>query len=162
MICYDQEKMMIPEDLKFFSFIYECRAWVLTPLLVAWLLGAFYFLCRRKKIFFLWLLLFPLGIQLPNLGATYCGWRYRMELRDRFARAPVGWTDSFSSRPINLDLMPPEIRAEYAKHNYHPRFRDLKAQIVGMIVFTPFLYLTGGGLFLLVSLGYFPKRGENP
>jgi hypothetical protein len=39
--------------------------------------------------------------------------------------------------------MPDEISTEYAKHNYHPRYRDLKAMVLGTIVITPSLYALG-------------------
>ena len=141
--------MDLPEDLKIFSMIYEYRGYVLLPLLAAWLCAGGWLLLRGRKSFFLALLFFPLCIQPLNLAAVYCGWQYRMELRDRYARSPVGWRDEFSRGAVNITLMPPEIRAEYAKHNYHPRFRDLKAMTAGIVVFTPLLYLAGGGLFLL-------------
>ena len=38
-----------------------------------------------------------------------------------------------------------------AKHNYHPRFRDLKALAAGTIVFTPLLYLFGGVGWLIAA-----------
>jgi hypothetical protein len=47
--------------------------------------------------------------------------------------------------------MPPTIRAEYAKHNYHPRFRDMKALGVGTVVLTPLLYILGGLIFIVIS-----------
>ena len=145
--------MNIPEDLKIFSLIYEYRWGLLIPLLVGWLFGVFYFLFHGKKIFFLWLLLFPLLIQPLNIAATYSGWHYRMALRKRFAQmdSGSGWTNPDSSRPINLNLMPPEIRAEYAKHNFHPRFRDLKAMTAGTILLIPFLYAAGGVCFWLFA-----------
>lgn len=59
-----------------------------------------------------------------------------MKLYDRFARTPEGGHD--------IDCMPPEVHAEYAKHNYHPRARDIKAQVAGCTAMVPFLYLCGG------------------
>ena len=142
--------MNIPDDLKLLSFIYENRSWVLLPLIVLWGIGGFYLLFRLKKLFFLWLLIFPLVIQPLALGATYCGLRYRMELRERFAKTEYGWSDEFTSRAVNINLMPPEIYSEYAKHNFSPRYRDLKAQCVGIVVFTPILYAMGGLLWVVV------------
>ena len=52
--------MTIPDDLKIFSFIYEYRFFALVPLYALWIAGGFYFLSRLKKVFFLWLLIFPL------------------------------------------------------------------------------------------------------
>ena len=64
-----------------------------------------------------------------------------MELYDRFAKTPHGWH--------NIDYMPPVPRAEYAKHNYRPRFRDIKAQVASTIANTPILYALGGLAFLI-------------
>ena len=144
--------MTVPADLKIFSFIYEYRLWVLLPLVILWAVGGFYLLFRLKKLFFLWLLIFPLMLQPLNIAATWCGWHYRMELRNRFAQSNRGWTDSYTTRPININLMPDEIHAEYAKHNYHPRYRDLKAMAVGTIVITPILYALGGLTFVTIIL----------
>ena len=151
---------MIPQDLKIFSLIYESRIFFLLPLYLIWFFGGFYFLFQLKKVYFLWILIFPLLLQPLNLAVTYCGWHYRMELRERFAKTDYGYSDSYSSRAVNIDLMPPEIRAEYARNNYHPRFRDMKAMIIGTIVLTPILYLSGGGLFGLIFLIRKRKRSS--
>ena len=133
-----------PKDLIIFSFIYEYHHFVLLPLVVLWIAGGFYFLFRLKKVFFLWLLIFPLLISPLQIACVYSGWHYRMELYDRFAKTPHGWHD--------IDCMPPAIRAEYAKHNYRPRFRDIKALAVGTIVLTPLLYVMGGTAFAAIAL----------
>ena len=148
---------MIPDDLKIFSLIYEYRAYVLLPLLAAWIVGAGYLLCRRKRIFFLWLALFPIVIQGLGVAAIYSGWHYRMELRDRFARRPDD-----PPTYININLMPPAIRAEYAKHNYRPRYRDIKASIAGIIVMTPLLYAVGGTLFAIAVIWHNSKKKSDP
>ena len=144
--------MNIPDDLKIFSFIYEYRLWGLLPLVILWTVGGFYLLFRLKKLFFLWLLIFPLVLSPLQIACVYSGWHYRMELRNRFAQTNRGWTDSYTTRPININLMPDEIHAEYAKHNYRPRFRDMKALAVGTIVITPILYALGGLAFIVISL----------
>lgn len=144
--------MTIPTDLKIFSFIYEYRLWVLVPLYTVWIMIGFHFLIRLKKVFFLWLLIFPLLLSPLNIAFVYSGWHYRMELRDRFARDKTGWSDPYTGYPINLNVMPPEILAEYAKHDYHPRFRDMKAMFFGTIVLTPFLFALGGLSFLIIIL----------
>lgn len=144
--------MAIPDDLKIFSLIFEYRFFVLIPFYAVWLLGSCYLLFRLKKMFFLWLLLFPLVLSPLHIATTWCGWHYRMELRNRFAQTDRGWSDEFTrDHSIDIDRMPPKIRAEYAKHNYHPRFRDMKAMVVGTIVFTPLLYASGGLVFLLIA-----------
>ena len=135
--------MTIPDDLKIFSLIYEYRHFILFPLVALWIAGAFYFLFRLKKVFFLWLLIFPLFLSPLQIAFVYSGWHYRMEFYDRFAKTPHGWHD--------IDCMPPTIRAEYAKHNYHPRFRDMKALGVGTVVLTPLLYILGGLIFIVIS-----------
>ena len=136
----------VPDDLKIFSWIYEYRGFVLLPLLIGWVVILWRLLIRRRKVFFLWLLVLPVVIQGLNVAAVYSGWHYRMELRDRFARVPG---DRFGATDINL--MPPEIHAEYAKHNYHPRYRDVKAGIVGAVVVTLLLYPLGAVVYWLVG-----------
>ena len=126
---------MIPDDLKIFSFIYEYRFWVMCPLTIIWIIGGIYLLIRLKKIFFLWLLIFPLFLAPLYISTVWCGWHYRMELYDQFAETPQGWHD--------IDNMPKEIREEYAKHDYHPRFRDIQGMALSTIVFTPLLYILG-------------------
>ena len=139
-----ETEMTIPADLKIFSFIYEYRLWVLLPLVILWAVGGFYLLFRLKKLFFLWLLIFPFVLSPLQIACVYSGWHYRMELYGRFAKTPHGWHD--------IDRMPPTIRAEYAKHNYRPRYRDLKAMAVGTIVITPILYALGGLAFVTLIL----------
>ena len=150
---------LIPEDLKIFTFIYEYHSWLIIPLLILWFSGSVFWIIRLKKIFFLWLLIFPLFIQPLNITAVWCGWHYRMEIYKRFAKSPYGGHD--------IDRMPPEIRAEYAKHNYRPRFRDIKAMVAGTILITPLLYASGGILFLIsgfarkkVKKYHFSRRNE--
>ena len=144
--------MTIPADLKIFSFIYEYRNFVLLPLIVFWLSGGCYLLFKLKKVFFLWILIFPLVIQPLQIAFVYSGWHYRMELRERFARTDRGYIDSFTSKAVDINLMPSVIRAEYAKHDYRPRFRDIKALAVGAIVIIPILYALGGLAFVIITL----------
>ena len=116
---------------------------------------------RLNRRFWLWLLIWPCLIGPMQIGFTWCGFHCRMELRDRYARTGSGWTDDFSRGPVDISKMPPEVRAEYAKHNYHPRARDLKAQTAGCIVMLPFLYLCGGiGWGITASIKTCQKRGE--
>ncbi len=133
--------MEIPADLKILSLIYEMRSWYLAVLALLWFIIAIRLLLLQKRIFFLWLLLFPFGIHALNIAATYCGWHYRMELRERFGKDRLG---------ININVMPPAIRAEYARHNYHPRFRDIKVMAVGGVLLIPVCYILGGGGWLTV------------
>jgi hypothetical protein len=135
--------MTIPASLKIFSFIYESRHFVLIPLYAIWIIGGIYLLFKLKKVFFLWLLIFPLVLAPLHIAFVYSGWHYRMELRDRFARTPAG--------DININRMPSVIRHEYAKHDHHPRFRDIKAQVAAALLLFPLLYLAGGGFFVLFT-----------
>ena len=136
--------MSVPDNLKIFSLIYEYRAWVLIPLTFLWLMGFVYFLFWVKKVFFLWILILSLFIQPLHIATIWCGWHYRMELYDQFAKTPYGWHD--------IDYMPTTIRDEYAKHNYHPRFCDMRAMAVGTIIITPILYIFGGLVFIILFL----------
>ena len=122
----------IPLQLRIFNIIYECRMWVLIPLAIAWFTYAVLLLRQRKKIFFLWLLALPLLIMPATIATTWCGWHYRMELRDRFA--PDG----------TINRMPPAIHAEYARHDYHPRLRDVKAMALWNLLSLPLIFLAGG------------------
>ena len=62
------------------------------------------------------------------------------------------------SGATNINLMPPEIGAEYAEHDYHPRFRDVKAGIVGMVFMTVLVYPLGGIVYRLVGRAQNKKR----
>ena len=77
--------MEIPFELKIFSWIYEAGSWVLLLLLAGWFFCAWKLMCRARKVFFLWLLIFPLFLQPVQIAVVWCGWHYRMELRNRYA-----------------------------------------------------------------------------
>lgn len=98
------------------------------------------FLPAFQFVFFLWLLIFQLLLPLLYIAFVYCGWHFRMELYRRFAETPSGGHD--------IDCMPPEIRMEYARQDFHPRFRDIKAMRAGTVVLTPLLYAIGGMAFI--------------
>lgn len=123
--------MEIPASLKIFNIIYECRLWLLVPLAIAWFVYAAILLCRRKHFFFVWLLALPLVILPIAIATTWCGWSYRMGLRNRYAQVPN------MANAIDIDRMPPAIRAEYAKHDYHPRLSDVKRMILWNILIFP-------------------------
>lgn len=122
----------IPADLAWFSAIYEYRVWILLPVLLAGLGFGGYALFKGKRIYFFYAVFFPVLLSAAAIGCVWCGWHYRMELRDRYA---VENRDE-----ININRMPPEIYREYAKHDFQPRFRDLKAMAVTMIVGLPLLF----------------------
>ena len=144
---------MIPFELKIFSYIYEYGSWLALILSAAWFFYALLLMIRLNRRFWLWLLIWPCIIGPMQIGFTWCGFHYRMELYDRFARTPQGWH--------NINVMPPEPRAEYAKHDYHPRERNVYGGIVGCILILPFLYLCGGigwGMTILVRKTSTPRR----
>ena len=154
---------MIPFELKIFSIIYECGRWLTPVLAFAWFFYALLMMIRLNRRFWWWLAVLSLVILPLGIGFTLCGWHYRMELRDRYARDKNGWTDPFTKYPVNIRKMPPEILAEYAKHDYHPRARDMKAQTALGIVLLPVVYFFGMiGWFLTCAVREtFIKRGKD-
>ena len=154
--------MAIPTDLKIFSFIYEYRLWVLVPLYAVWIMIGFHFLIRLKKVFFLWLLIFPLLLSPLNIAFVYSGWHYRMELRDRYAVVSDGISgyNSQKSKVYNINLMPADIRREYAKDGYRPRRRGVIAQVIWVILLTPVTLL---GQWILYRIFFRRKKdAEGP
>ena len=123
--------MEIPASLKILSLIYECRLWLLAALAVIWILVAAILLLRRKKSFLIVLAALLFILQLMTIATTWCGWSYRMGLRNRYAQVPN------MANAIDIDRMPPAIRAEYAKHDYHPRLSDVKRMILWNILLFP-------------------------
>ena len=114
-----RKSMEIPASLKIFSIIYECRLWLIIPLAVVWsVFLSMQLYHRKRKAFFITLAALPLVILPIAVATTWSGWHYRMELRDRFAPN------------TNINQMPPAVHAEYARHDFHPRFRDVKAMIL--------------------------------
>ena len=132
------------------NIIYEARLFVVLPLYLIWLAIAVFLLARRNKAFFICLVVFPLVIFSVDIAATYCGWLYRMELRKIYATAP--------DHSIDIRTMPPDISAEYAKHDYHPRFRDIKAKLLGAIIATPVIFVIGIAIWLIAARDY--SRGD--
>ena len=137
-----------------FSAIYEWRLLYLIPLTIACIAYAFWLLLQRRKSFFVWLLVFPLFIGPLDIAATYCGWHYRMILRQRFAALPS------SNNAYSIARMPANIRDEYSRHDYHPRFRDIKAMILGDILSLPFLYAIGGLFWLGINTNEMRKKTD--
>ena len=154
---------MIPFELKIFSCIYECGRILTLILSAAWFFYALLLMIRLNRRFWWWLAVLSLVILPLGIGFTWCGWHYRMELRDRYARDKNGWTDPCTKYPVNIRKMPPEILAEYAKHDYHPRARDMKAQTALGIVLLPVVYFFGMiGWFLTCAVREtFIKRGKD-
>lgn len=117
--------------------VYEWRWWYLLPLTIAFVAYAFRLLRKKRKIFFVWLLIFPLFLGPLDIAATYSGWQYRMILRQRYARI------SPSGNVYSIEQMPSHIKTEYARHDYHPRLRDIKVKIIWNILALPLLYAIG-------------------
>ena len=143
--------MEIPASLKIFSIIYECRLWLIIPLAVVW----FVFLSmqlyhRKRKAFFITLAALPLAILPIAVATTWSGWHYRMELRDRFAPN------------TNINQMPPAVHAEYARHDFHPRLRDVKAMILWNLLLMPLTALGGGAVWLMVKKAPAKEASNQP
>lgn len=137
----------LPVEAKILGSVFEFR-WLLY--LVFWIVcAAIHRLAlRRSSVSSGWSRTVVAAVLFWGLqtGCLYCGWRYRMELRDRYATSPevarqvaaagFSWIycEAYAAGgDVRLSRMPPEIRAEYAKRDYHPRFRDLKAMLAAFI-----------------------------
>ncbi len=136
-----QNTVPIPQNLICFRRLFDLRLWVLIPLAFVWFIVAIRLLLHSRKVFFVWLFGLPFFIMPLCIFLTWCGWHYRMELRQRFAAY------SSEAHAYSLGRMPANIRAEYARNDYHPRFRDIKAQVLFTIAFTPILLVIGFLLF---------------
>jgi hypothetical protein len=148
--------MEIPASLKIFNIIYECRLWLLVPLAIAWFVYAAILLRHGKHFFFVWLLALPLAILPLAVTTTWSGWHYRMELRDRFAQIPN------QNGAIDINLMPPSIHAEYARHDFHPRLRDVKAIILWNLLLMPLTALGGGAVWFMVKKAPAKESSNQP
>lgn len=78
-----------------------------------------------------------------------------MILRQRYARI------SPTSDAYSLSRMPPDIYQEYARHNFHPRLRDVKAEIISGILFLPFLFGFGVLMWCCPKKTVLPKQPES-
>ena len=143
--------MEIPASLKIFSIIYECRLWLIIPLAVVWsVFLSMQLYHRKRKAFFITLAALPLAILPIAVATTWSGWHYRMELRDRFAPN------------TNINQMPPAIHAEYARHDFHPRLRDVKAMILWNLLLIPLTALGGGAVWLMVKKAPAKEASNQP
>lgn len=134
---------ILPLKLNILRTIYNIRLWIVVPLEIAWLAFTIMLLIKRRKTFFICLLVLPLLIVPLDILATYSGWKYRMELRESYATTPYG-KDSY-----DITKMPDAIQNEYARNDYHPRFRDIKAMLLGDAIILPCVILLGSGAWLL-------------
>ena len=147
---------MIPFELKIYSIVYEYGSWMTLILAFAWLVYALLLMIRLDRRFWWWLAVLSVVILPLNVGFTWCGWHYRMELRDRYAVNEHGVA-------VDIDRMPPEVHAEYAKHDYRPRLRDVLAGQVWCVLLLPVVYGFGGlGWVCTVLVKGRPKKhGED-
>lgn len=149
--------MNIPFDIKIFSWIYESGKYLLPLLLVLWLTWLCCVIILRKKKQFLFTSVMFLLFCVINAFFTWCGWHYRMELRERYALVQAGksgWLDTQTGKVYNINLMQSDIRWEYEKNSSSPRRRGVIAQIIWGIVLTPVTLLGQ----LILYLIYFRKR----
>jgi hypothetical protein len=149
--------MEIPASLKIFNIIYECRLWLIIPLAVVWsVFLSMQLYHRKRKAFFITLAALPLAILPLAVTTTWSGWHYRMELRDRFAQIPN------QNGAIDINLMPPSIHAEYARHDFHPRLRDVKAIILWNLLLMPLTALGGGAVWFMVKKAPAKESSNQP
>ena len=108
--------------------------------ILLWLL-LFALLKKERGLLLVTLLLFPL---LPAAGTTwaYGAWRYRMELRETYAKVPK------AGNAYNIDLMPEKAAREYDRYDFHPRAREVKGGILWTLLLA-LLCWGGSGAFLL-------------
>ncbi|MBQ9755112.1 MAG: hypothetical protein IJV93_10240 [Lentisphaeria bacterium] len=136
--------MDIPFDIKIFNWIYESGKYLLPLLFILWLTWLIYVIILRRKRQFLFTSVAFLLFCLLGAAFTWSGWYYRMQLRERYAvvkQETVGGQKSRTEKVYNINLMPADIRREYAKDGYRPRRRGVIAQFVWVILLTPFTFL---------------------
>ena len=149
--------MNIPFDIKIFNWIYESGKYLLPLLLVLWLTWLCCTVILRKKKQFLFTSVMFLLFCITSVFFTWCGWHYRMELRERYALVQNGennFLDNQTGKVYNTNLMPPDIRREYEKDNCRPRRRGVIAQVIWVILLTPITLLGQWFLYLI----YFRNR----
>lgn len=139
----------LPVEAEVLHLAFEYRIVLYSVFWALWL-AVFLLAFRHRKLRFQWPFFTVSAVLFLclQLGCVYAGWRYRMELRDRFAAppevarkiaaSPFRWTygrkEAFDAQPdIRLSRMPAEALKRYSAHNSHPRFRDLLAMLVGSI-----------------------------
>ena len=136
--------MDIPFYIKIFNLIYESGKYLLPLLFVLWLTWLIYVIILRRKRQFLFTSVAFLLFCLLGAAFTWSGWHYRMQLRERYAvvkQETVGGQKIRTENVYNINLMPDDIRREYAKDEFRPRRRGVIAQFVWVILLTPFTFL---------------------
>ena len=153
--------MTIPFDIRIFSLIYESGKYLLPLLFVLWLIWLICVAILRLRKQFLFTSAVFLLLCLFSTAFTWCGWYYRMKLREKYAvvRQGAQEKEGAAKKVYNINLMPPEIRQEYDKDGGRPRFRGVKAQALLSAFMVPVTLL---GQLILYSLFFRrPKSTEN-
>ena len=144
--------MVLPLDIRIFSWMYESGRYLLPLLFILYLVWlVFVTVLRRRKQFLLAPVVF-LTLCLFSSACTWSGWHYRMTLRERYAAVPQRITEAergSRKKVYDIALMPPRIREEYEKADGRPRFRDVKAQVIMTVCLFPAALLGQGLLYLL-------------
>ena len=151
--------MTVPFDIKIFDWIYESGKYLLPLLFVLWLTWLICVTILRKKRQFLCTSAAFLVYCMLGAAFTWCGWHYRMELRDRYAavkQGEPGWQDGRGGKVYNINRMPYHIQREYAKDGFRPRRRGVIAQVIWVILLTP-VTLSGQWLLYLI---FFRRKKE--
>ena len=139
----------IPISLKILSIMGEGGNFLLPFLFILFGGGLFWVIRKKKKLLFflspyLFLLLILLGA-----GFTFLSWQYRMGLLREFGK--VEYRDHTA---YNVNRLPPAIYKEYAKNDFRPRFRDVKAKLITFVLLIPLVFFIQWLLFVL----FFRKR----
>lgn len=135
--------MDIPFDIKVFNLIYESGRYLLPFLFVLWLTWLIAVIILRKKKQFLCTSAAFIIFCLLSAAFTWSGWHYRMQLRERYALVKpqiVEGQGKSTEKVYNINLMPADIKSEYAKDDYRPRRRGVIAQFIWVVLLTPFTF----------------------
>ena len=134
----------IPISLKILSIMGEGGTFLLPCFFILFGGGLFWVIRKKKKLlFFLTPYLFLLLILL-GAGFTFLSWQYRMGLLKEFGK--VEYKDHTA---YNVNKLPPAIYKEYAKNDFRPRFRDVKAKLITFVLLIPLVFFIQWLLFVL-------------
>ena len=140
--------MSIPVEARVLSWIFEYRMLLYLCFWIAWAAVYIGFFKRpARRVGWSFFIVSAVLFLLLQLLCVHAGWRFRMELRDRFAAPPetarriaaspfrwaYGERDAYAIPDVRLSRMPPEIRQAYAERDQHPRVRDRKAMLAGFV-----------------------------
>ena len=143
--------MVVPFDIRIFSWIYEAGRYLLPILFVLWLIWLICVAILRQRKQFLFTSAVFLLLCLFSTAFTWCGWHYRMKLREEYAvvRQGAQEKEGAAKKVYNINLMPPEIRMEYEKDESRLRFRSVKVQALLTVLLIPLILLGQGILYFL-------------